>query len=415
MKQLIETFNVNEKKIIYLLYLIPIGILSGSLIINSLIILIDILFLYEIAKSKKFEIFKTSDFYILIIIYLYLIFNSIYIAENNDGYLRAFGFIRFIIFTFALAYYFSIENSKYFKKVLKLWCLIFIIASLDIIFESFVGFNFLGFKSEYPGRLGGFTMDEYKIGGYFLGFVLLSLTIFVKEKNYLKILILTFLFILVTFLTGERSNFIKIFIILSLFILFYENKFFKKKLFAILSIIFVISSIFYLLPKDNDFKERFESRYISGIIEPLRVDGFDKFFQNNEHFKIYKNSINVFQDNKLFGVGIKQYRHKSYLEKYNLDTNSQGSLHPHQIHFEFIAELGLIGYFLLMFLIFKKMLEGFKNFKKGDLYSLSALLFLIATVMPILPGGSFFTTYNASIFWVNFSIILRQQFTQTNS
>ena len=40
--QLIETFNVNEKKIIYLLYLIPIGILSGSLIINSLIILIDI-------------------------------------------------------------------------------------------------------------------------------------------------------------------------------------------------------------------------------------------------------------------------------------------------------------------------------------------------------------------------------------
>ena len=122
-----------------------------------------------------------------------------------------------------------------------------------------------------------------------------------------------------------------------------------------------------------------------------------------------------FQDNKLFGVGIKQYRHKSYLEKYNLDTSSQGSLHPHQIHFEFIAELGLIGYFLLMFLIFKKMLEGFKNFKKGDLYSLSALLFLIATVMPILPGGSFFTTYNASIFWVNFSIILRQQFTQTNS
>ena len=119
MKQLIETFNVNEKKIIYLLYLIPIGILSGSLIINSLIILIDILFLYEIAKSKKFEIFKTSDFYILIIIYLYLIFNSIYIAENNDGYLRAFGFIRFIIFTFALAYYFSIENSSLYQYKLK--------------------------------------------------------------------------------------------------------------------------------------------------------------------------------------------------------------------------------------------------------------------------------------------------------
>ena len=32
------------------------------------------------------------------------------LIENTDGYLRGFGFIRFIIFTFALAYYFSIDN-----------------------------------------------------------------------------------------------------------------------------------------------------------------------------------------------------------------------------------------------------------------------------------------------------------------
>ena len=90
-------------------------------------------------------------------------------------------------------------------------------------------------------------------------------------------------------------------------------------------------------------------------------------------------------------------------------------MHPHQIHFEFLAELGLIGYLIIMFLIVKKIFDGFLNFRKGDFYSFSAMLLLILTIIPFLPGGSFFTTYNASIFWVNYSIILREQFKKLNN
>ena len=254
-------------------------------------------------------------------------------------------------------------------------------------------------------------MDEYKIGGYFLGFILLALCPFCKNKSYKIILILSFLFLVTSFLTGERSNFLKIFIVLFLFILFYDKKFFLSKLFYFILVLSVLATTFYLIPKDNQFKERFESRYISGIFIPLNQLGIKNFIKKNEHFRIYNNSIKVFSDNKLFGIGIKQFRHKSYHEKYVSEEDSQGSLHPHQIHFEFLAELGLFGYILLMFLILKKFYDGFLNFKKGDIYSFAAILMLLATIIPILPGGSFFTTYNASIFWVNFSIILRDRFT----
>ena len=31
--------------------------------------------------------------------------------------------------------------------------------------------------------------------------------------------------------------------------------------------------------------------------------------------------------------------------------------------------------------------------------------FVIATLIPLLPSGSFFTTYTASIFWINYGLL----------
>ena len=65
-----------------------------------------------------------------------------------------------------------------------------------------------------PGRLSGFLGNELKIGNYFFGFFLISsvyLSKLVPEKNKL-IFFATILFVVISFMTGERSNFIKVFI-----------------------------------------------------------------------------------------------------------------------------------------------------------------------------------------------------------
>ena len=85
--------------------------------------------------------------------------------------------------------------------------------------------------------------------------------------------------------------------------------------------------------------------------------------------------------------------------------------HPHQIHFEFLSEIGIIGYILLMSFLFYTIFNGFLIYRtKNDIAALSATLFIIATILPILPSGSFFTTYGATIFWINFSFICRHKY-----
>ena len=43
----------------------------------------------------------------------------------------------------------------------------------------------------------------------------------------------------------------------------------------------------------------------------------------------------------------------------------------------------------------------------NDILSLVGSIFIIAAILPIIPSGSFFTTYTATIFWINVSLILR--------
>ena len=38
-------------------------------------------------------------------------------------------------------------------------------------------------------------------------------------------------------------------------------------------------------------------------------------------------------------------------------------------------------------------------------YHLSGLLFILVSFTPLIPSGSFFTTYGAAIFWLNFAVV----------
>ena len=91
--------------------------------------------------------------------------------------------------SYAIFYYFKFWK----KQILKIWFIIFLVVSVDIIFELFFGFNMLGFESVYEGRIASFTGDEVKIGGFYFGFILLSLNFIYEKKKYLILLAILFL------------------------------------------------------------------------------------------------------------------------------------------------------------------------------------------------------------------------------
>jgi len=115
----------------------------------------------------------------------------------------------------------------------------------------------------------------------------------------------------------------------------------------------------------------------------------------------------------LFGVGNKNFRivcdeeFKNNLQKkVNFDKSKyRCNTHPHQIYIEILSEHGLFGFisFLIFLILFIKY-NFFKIIYKKDLVLISFFLVLLVNFLPILPGGSFFSSFNATIFWVNFSL-----------
>ena len=204
MNQLIKDKNFLLSSLNYfLIAILPITILIGSLVSNITVILISIFFIADLIHRKNNFVLKDINFYFLLLIYFYLVFNSFFISENSQAPLKGLAFLRFILLSYAIFFYSKIFNYSF----LKYWVIIFLIVSFDIVFEFFFGFNTLGIKSNYIGRIASFTGDELKIGGFYFGFLFLSLAFFSEKKLFIPLLVI---FFIISLVIGERSNFLKV-------------------------------------------------------------------------------------------------------------------------------------------------------------------------------------------------------------
>ena len=405
MNQLIKNTNYPFSKFNYfLITILPITLLAGSLISNITIILIGIFFVIDLIQRKNFFLIKDYNFYFLIIINLYLIINSYFISVEPQSTIKAIGFFRFILLTYAIYFYFKIFDNSF----LKVWAIIFLIVSFDIFYEFVIGKNILGFTSDYVGRIASFTGSELKIGGFYFGFLFISLAFFNNKKK--TFFTLFFIFLILALLIGERSNFIKILIMYLLFLSFFLNISLIKRISIISSILIISLMIIFNIP---NLKGKYSYLNIFSPINKIETTQSQNYLKqvidNNRHFVHYQIALRIFEENIIFGKGFKSFRAESYNEKYfdqNLEFSiGHGATHPHQFHFEILSELGLIGYILVMtnffYLIFRQ-----KNLNKTFLNK-SSILFLIASLVPILPSGSFFTSFGATIFFINYSFLIK--------
>ena len=382
----------------------PVCFLVGNFFINLYLQLINLILVYGIFKNfYTYKILNRQIIYLLLFLFFSFLVNLIFSNNMGMSFLRIFKFL--LIIGSIIAFKTLITNLKTSKinKMYKIWFIIFLVVILDIVFEIIFGFNILGFKSFMSGRIASFTGDELKIGGFYFGFILLSLTYIKYNKSNWFIFFLIAFFV-TAYLIGERSNFIKIFLmILPFYFILYNSNVFKKIFYLSIPVIIIL----LITIADAKFKQRFFYYFINPIIK----NNLEESLSKDKHISHYRLAIDIFKNNKLFGVGIKNFRHESYHRSVNLGHKIAVTTHPHQIHLEFLSEIGIIGYILLMSFLFYTIFNGFLIYRtKNDITALSATLFIIATILPILPSGSFFTTYGATIFWINFSFICRHKY-----
>ena len=108
---------------IFLISILPIGLLVGSLVSNFILILICIFFIFDLIIKKNWSYLNEINFYFLVLINIYLIFNSFLISENEYSILKSLGFMRFILMAYAISYYFK----KFDKIIIKIWFVFFLL------------------------------------------------------------------------------------------------------------------------------------------------------------------------------------------------------------------------------------------------------------------------------------------------
>lgn len=404
--------SLNDSMLIILLgfnlAIYPLCFLLGSLIINLNTLCISILFLTVCYKNNLFNIFKNKYSILLGLLWLSFVINLFFSSNFENSLLRVIGFFRFILLALAIKFFFENCTNNLKNKVHLIWLITLIIISLDLIFEYFSGQNILGFNSPMKGRLSGFLGNELKIGHLYLGFFIICYVTFFKlTKNYFLLTLFIIFGIFISLIIGERANFLRFFAISFIFFLFFEKKNFRIK---ILFSLFAFLITFVAINFNHEYKKRFYGQLIDPIIKSKSLMDM---LNNTVYGSNYNRGIQIFKKNQFFGVGINNFRIESGKEIYGnkkLKFNDNGaSTHPHQIHIEFLSETGIFGYLSFLIFMIISIFFSFKNFiKNRDLYVFASLLFFIFILLPIIPTGSFFTTFAATIFWINYGLMINE-------
>jgi O-antigen ligase len=392
--------------ILIIFILMPIFLIIGTMVSEIAVIISCFIFLYNFFKNKE-NIFNDNLFYFFLLIYFSLIVNFIYSINPTNSFLRNIFFIKYIIFCLGSVKFLSNKKYRLFF-IFKLWSIILILFSIDLFIQYFLGKNIIGLESPLKfHRVSGFMGDELKAGSLILNIALISSAYIINTKNKNLGFVFLIFFLSSIFITGDRSNFLKsIIIIISLFFIF-DRTYIKK-----ISLLFLLLTFFISLTLTTN--PVYKIRYGNDLFGLLKNNNYNliKYVYNTEYGKLYYTGYELFINNQLFGVGNKNFRalcDKKFTEKLIRDfsekkENLRCNTHPHQVYFEIMSEHGILGLIILlvMLTIFIKDNLGFIYKKKNLLLTLQFLI-ILSVFIPILPGGSFFTSFNATLFWINFS------------
>ena len=128
--------------------------------------------------------------------------------------------------------------------------------------------------------------------------------------------------------------------------------------------------------------------------------------KNSNYGPHYQVAWSIFQNYPIFGSGLKTFRIECRKKAYS--EYSGCTTHPHQLYLEFLSEIGLVG-FVLFVSFFVYILYRAKKYlvKNQNGAVLCSALYVFALTIPLLPSGSFFTSFGATIFWINVAIITK--------
>jgi len=426
------TFSISNKKndfITFCLLAILSSLILGRFFAEAFLAILIIYFFIKLYSKEIFlkTIFFPEVYYFYFLLF-YLIINFFINYYNGDNNFRAtFFYFRFFIL-FLICYLYV--DQIILEKVLKYFSFILFFLILDIYFQFFLGFNIIG-KPLIENRASSFFGKELIAGSFISKFYLFVLGYILYKFNNIYTFKKLFFFSIVIFLifismlfANERSAMFTFLLSLFLFLIF----FFRKKIFFLFYIFLVILLIFEcysrLFPLSSRWKNFIVEKYQGKNFVEKNLNNKDDYsfkmlnlfyntLDNSGHLPLMSTALHMWNDNKVFGTGLKTFREKCNLEKYHSQLEYKYgfcSTHPHNYYIEFLAELGTIGFFVFIFLFLKIILDFIKVSKNKlvkpnsfDGIMLKVFFINFLSFIIVITSGSFFNNWVSFCFWLNVS------------
>ena len=451
----IKNQKFNKFKLLEVLfYTFPLSFIAGNLVISLHLLLFLILSLFVVKIEQLTFNFKNS-YWLLIAFFLYFFLSTaiqfqipgvlndaIFVQQPSWIYhpiFKSFLLIRFLVLLFVI-------DILFFNKIIKLknfflislLCTSFV--SIDVIIQYIFGADLFGLKSNGYRNSGPFG-DELIAGGYLQKFSFFSFFYifeFKKNKKFNYFLV----FMIAIHLIGLLLSGNKMPMLLFFFGCFLIILFVKKLRVAMISSILIFISIFFLIFKSDPMMHNKYSTFFSQInllnyiknnesiekvkkVEDLKQEDNKKnneftFLDKTGHGVIFQTAIIMWLEQPLFGFGQKSFRIKCHeinspetLDIRTMTLPRGCSTHPHNYYLEILSEGGIIGAVLLI-AFFVILLKNSIAYQIKNNYTINpekyllipVILIFFLEVWPLKSTGSFFTTWNASFFWLTAGILL---------
>ena len=409
--------STNERFIYYtvpiiLFSLLPFFLITGPFLSDLSVSFISLLFLIHCLREKNFSYFKNKYFYFFLIFWSYLIINSLINNFNFDSLKISFFYFRYGVFVIAIVALLEVDD-KFMKYFFYCIFICFTVLIIDGFYQYFVGENILGW--ELGGRVTSFFGEEKILGSYLsrLWPIFFGLSILVLNKKNKIFFLFILIFILseaLIFVSGDRTAFFYI-NLSAVFVIFLSQKLFKLRLIILLSSILLIVVISVINPTAKERLIDYTFTQMNVVKETKKKhETVGRYIFSMQHNHHYLTAYRMFLDNKILGVGVKNFRNFCNDKKYK-ESRFSCSTHPHNSYLQILTEVGMIGFLFLMSIllvfcgfIFKHMLLK----KRGKYYftdfEICVLSGIAIYLWPFIPTGNVFNN------WLNIAMILNLPF-----
>lgn len=390
-----------------LILLLPVALIIGRAAGDIVLSLTAVLFLISALKNKEWARFGQKWFIAGLCTWAYFMCSALFAEDVGVALGRAAPWIRFLVFALAIQTTFQKHSGllKYFIVALS-GVLGFVM--FDALNQYFTGTGIFGHKMNGVRLTAPF--NDMIVGIYLSALspplsALALHVLFQKQPVYsgeiIRRKLLAAVFLILTCATilfsGERMALALHMFGLGIMGIFYIRNWYIVGGAALLGLGSAGALFMAYKPLFN--------RYFEQTVAEVQK-GQDSIF-----YLMYSSALRMFIDHPVFGIGLKNYRvlKGDYLEgsPQMVEHAMLVATHPHNYYLEFLAETGLVGTALILsIMVFWARSLWANAFWKQSPVLFGAFIAVFLKLWPLATTGSFFSNWNASIFWFLFGLSL---------